>query len=164
MYICVFFNSSMSYIKATQTETMCLSVYIYIYIYIFFFFLQNSIILYQGQLSKYRFITKSLHSPSDLPDLRSSNHSVFQTNTHHRENAGTLRMVAWLFNPPRSPLERDIPNKYPRYKVFFGGWLLRVPLKFEGIPSTTSKRRVTPHKQDKSKSTKTFWLEPSATA
>ena len=49
----------------------------------------------------------------------------------HRENAGTLRMVPCLFNPPRSPLKRYIPNKYPLYKVYMGlsirGTIPRLP-------------------------------------
>ena len=49
----------------------------------------------------------------------------------HRENAGTLGMVPYLFNPPRSPLKVDIPNKYPQYKVYMGfiirGTIPRVP-------------------------------------
>ena len=38
----------------------------------------------------------------------------------HREIAGTLRMVPWLFNPPRSPSKGDIPYKYPLYQVYMG--------------------------------------------
>ena len=49
----------------------------------------------------------------------------------HRENSGTLEMAPWLFNPERSPLNWDIPNKYPLYKVYMGliikGTIPRVP-------------------------------------
>ena len=38
----------------------------------------------------------------------------------HREIAGTLGMAPYLFNPARSPLKVDIPNKYPLYKVYMG--------------------------------------------
>ena len=33
---------------------------------------------------------------------------------------GTLGMVPKLFNPPRSPLKGDVPNKYPLYKMYMG--------------------------------------------
>ena len=49
----------------------------------------------------------------------------------HRENGGTLGMVPYLFNPPRSPLKGNIPNKYPLYMVYMGliikGTIPRVP-------------------------------------
>ena len=53
---------------------------------------------------------------------------------NHRENSGTLGMVPWLFNTPRSPLEGGMPNKYPLYKVYMGliikGTISRVPAFF----------------------------------
>ena len=53
---------------------------------------------------------------------------------NHRENSGTLGMVPWLFNTPRSPLEGGMPNKYPLYKVYMGliikGTIPRVPAFF----------------------------------
>ena len=53
---------------------------------------------------------------------------------NHKENAGTLGMVPYLFHPPRSPLKVDIPNKYGLYKVYMGliigGTIPRVPAFF----------------------------------
>ena len=43
------------------------------------------------------------------------------------ENAGTLGWYPSSLSPPRSPLKGDIPNKYPLYKVYIWGWLLRGP-------------------------------------
>ena len=49
----------------------------------------------------------------------------------HRENAGTLGWYPSCVSPPRSPLEGDIPNRYPLYKVYMGliirGTIPRVP-------------------------------------
>ena len=56
---------------------------------------------------------------------------VEKTKTHLRENGGTLKMVPYLFNPPRSPLKGNLYNKYPLYKVYIGliikGTIPRVP-------------------------------------
>ena len=49
----------------------------------------------------------------------------------HRENAGTLGWYPSCLSPTRSPLEGDIPNRYPLYKVYMGliikGTIPRVP-------------------------------------
>ena len=44
----------------------------------------------------------------------------FTLNNIHRENAGTLGWYPSCLKPPRSPLEGDIPNRYPLYKVYMG--------------------------------------------
>ena len=38
----------------------------------------------------------------------------------HRENGGTLGWYPSCSRPTRSPLEGDISNKYPLYKVYMG--------------------------------------------
>ena len=38
----------------------------------------------------------------------------------HRENAGTLGWYPSCLSPTRRPLEGDIPNRYPLYKVYMG--------------------------------------------
>ena len=53
--------------------------------------------------------------------------------SYHRENAGTLGMVPWLFKPPKEPFKRGYAQQIPRNIRCIWGWLLRGPHHFPGL-------------------------------